>query len=696
MSTNYELPEIPQQQLIKLEGISGVFNTVNSDLRVRFFSTFANSTDINYSSLLEELKPMRERISVSQIKNINQVLQRDLDDFRIANGLIPYLINEVNNVISRNHIAFFPAILGVLIPKNYLRKNEKDIVVNAAIEYPAVTSTESTFTYSTNNESKPNWKIEHIKQGERISPLAVLEFDKLHSEIIVLDGQHRANAFRVATNNFFKDSKNEIYKPYYVDKSIYPENFKTDLPVTLICFESISGNTKILPDDVSRKVFIDVNNSAKRISPSRQVLLDDRDPSSLITNTFYSIVAEKFGFEADTNELSLIHLGFDINNSLRQRTKNSIFNISSPELLKSVFDWYFFGVRGYNNLNSYLVKAEKKLKWNPAILSELLPLSRPLFNTTNDEEGEPIKVLVDNDISILQNEFRKNYFIPFYDIFNNLNFLKCHYSTTSELNRIKQNGSWPLWKNQVWESVFLGGEGLYYSFDRLVSNNNNNNRQDLLDIEKAIAEIESDFSKERAKRCQLSEDDSNLLFNGFNSLAFQNALFMSHFSYLKLKNTDFSNQNIIKTNTLDFIERMNSISTRKWANVFTEVRPLLWRGDTDPKKWPAYHKLILRLIQQSNEFYNNPAFFNDSPESQIFQNKFKAKFESKLNSDYSVTQREQLTSADFYNLHDTDITNWENSCKDEVRILFKNCFDLNPVNYDSQTLIQAIISSELD
>ena len=75
---------------------------------------------------------MRERINATDINNIDQVLQRDLDDFRIADGLIPYLINKVNGIVNENHIAFFPSILGVLIPKKYLKKSTTRFLTRSA------------------------------------------------------------------------------------------------------------------------------------------------------------------------------------------------------------------------------------------------------------------------------------------------------------------------------------------------------------------------------------------------------------------------------------------------------------------------------------------------------------------------------------------------------------------------------------
>ena len=61
---------------------------------------------------------MRERVNANQIGDLNSLLQRDLNDFRVANELIPYLTKD------NPQIAFFPAVLAVLIPKDFLAKTE--------------------------------------------------------------------------------------------------------------------------------------------------------------------------------------------------------------------------------------------------------------------------------------------------------------------------------------------------------------------------------------------------------------------------------------------------------------------------------------------------------------------------------------------------------------------------------------------
>lgn len=72
-------------------------------------------------NIIAELLPMGERVTASKLTDLRSLLQRDLNDQRIAQDLIPCL----QGVNSR--IGFFPAILAVSVTKGYL--NAADIIV---------------------------------------------------------------------------------------------------------------------------------------------------------------------------------------------------------------------------------------------------------------------------------------------------------------------------------------------------------------------------------------------------------------------------------------------------------------------------------------------------------------------------------------------------------------------------------------
>ena len=105
---------------IKLNGIWGNFYINNANVNVHYFSSFASpdtSLKDGHRELLDLLKPMREIVKdASKFSNLDSLLQRDLNDERIAHDLIPYLKGVTGRV------GFFPPVLVVLMPKDYLNK----------------------------------------------------------------------------------------------------------------------------------------------------------------------------------------------------------------------------------------------------------------------------------------------------------------------------------------------------------------------------------------------------------------------------------------------------------------------------------------------------------------------------------------------------------------------------------------------
>lgn len=94
-----------------VEGTWGEFCTPTG--RVAFILTKARLGSSGTDSerrLTSQLRPVREVLSIEKL-DFNQLLQRDLDDHRVAEGLIPYLLKP-----KQNGPSFFPPIMAVLLP----------------------------------------------------------------------------------------------------------------------------------------------------------------------------------------------------------------------------------------------------------------------------------------------------------------------------------------------------------------------------------------------------------------------------------------------------------------------------------------------------------------------------------------------------------------------------------------------------
>ena len=70
------------------------------------------------SELASQMKPWREVFNVEEL-SFDELLQRELDDSRVAHDLIPYLLGE-----SGNKASFFPPILAVIVPAETRRNRD--------------------------------------------------------------------------------------------------------------------------------------------------------------------------------------------------------------------------------------------------------------------------------------------------------------------------------------------------------------------------------------------------------------------------------------------------------------------------------------------------------------------------------------------------------------------------------------------
>ncbi|MBW4618589.1 MAG: hypothetical protein KME17_04275 [Cyanosarcina radialis HA8281-LM2] len=218
------------------------------------------------NSLASQMVPWREIFNIEEL-TFDELLQRDLDDSRVAHDLIPYLLGE-----SGAFARFFPPILAVLVPN----KPER----SGILPYYPIPENQTNISISFGN-------LFDFKKAEisgQISPLGSIEYNRQKTAFIIVDGQHRAMAV-LALHRQINDSwSGNRYAAYYNHLSLIENQVRNiELPICVVFFPDLhEGNQEykqkgIDLKTVCREIFLVVNKTAKRVSQSRELLLDDED-----------------------------------------------------------------------------------------------------------------------------------------------------------------------------------------------------------------------------------------------------------------------------------------------------------------------------------------------------------------------------------------------------------------------------------
>ncbi|NRF14116.1 DNA sulfur modification protein DndB [Vibrio coralliilyticus] len=250
--------------------------------------------------LTRQLFPVRELLDFSKM-DFDQLLQRDLDDHRVATELIPYLLENAHEGLS-----FFPPIVAAILP---FRKTTPKPVFDDETDIE-IEKHEGAFWKG--KRSGKAYKYQDLVNSRGVKapfPLSRLSWNEGGARLVVLDGQHRAMAMlaiaRTITDSW-KES-GEKYKYFYEarvqeiikqlgGKEWLEENIsKIEFPVCILKFSN--GESLVDQHDSARKLFVDVNQNARRPSESRIILLSDNDLLNIFTRkTLNKIRTDKCSF----------------------------------------------------------------------------------------------------------------------------------------------------------------------------------------------------------------------------------------------------------------------------------------------------------------------------------------------------------------------------------------------------------------
>lgn len=216
--------------------------------------------------LASQMVPWREIFKIEEL-TFDELLQRDLDDSRVAHELIPYLLGDEEATAK-----FFPPILAVLVPKNLQKTGIQEYYPKPIQVSETITSFGDLFDF------------EKVKFDDSITPLGAIKYNRQKASFVIADGQHRAMAVLALHRQINSSWGADRYASFYNHLSITSEEVShIELPVCIIYFPDLHNENEVLKrkgidlKKTCREIFIVVNKTAKKVSQSRELLLDDED-----------------------------------------------------------------------------------------------------------------------------------------------------------------------------------------------------------------------------------------------------------------------------------------------------------------------------------------------------------------------------------------------------------------------------------
>jgi hypothetical protein len=283
-----ELPlEQPTPLDVELQGSAGRFRVgsgAGKSLRVNYFLTnvgLALASGTN-SKLLDELAPVREVFRVEDL-NFDELMQRDIDDARVTADLVPYLLANQNEGL----VKLFPPIIVMVLPVPP-GSSRPDPLYPVVAEVVDQTGPHDRYTLRIGDVGSEILELEQFMVAGKLHDhdRVRLRLNTHGTRLVIVDGQHRAMALLAIYRNMldqWSDAKRAPYKDYYAEWT--PEIIgqfdleEVQLPV-MLCF--VPELHVDCPHDfnlirAARQVFLTLNKTARKVSDSRNRLLDDAD-----------------------------------------------------------------------------------------------------------------------------------------------------------------------------------------------------------------------------------------------------------------------------------------------------------------------------------------------------------------------------------------------------------------------------------
>lgn len=316
--------------------------------------------------LTQHLVPVREVIPSEEL-DFNQLLQRDLDDHRVAVSLVPYILNP-----DPAGPAFFPPIVAIALPFEGQHPSEFPLM-----SPPAVVADENGLSWQQQDAGQHLRVRRLLGANGQYNPVALGQvwWNSEFSRIVVVDGQHRAMAF-LAIDRTVRSTWHETsaakYRYFYEarikreleERSVHLDDI--EVPVTILWFPEKFGPGQE-PHKAARKIFVDVNKEARTPSESRLILLSDSELVNILTRT----VLTQLRNQAAGNYLPLYSVEYD--NPDTKSTQSARWSVlTNIHIIKEMVERTVFGPPRYiNNVETPMGKREPEEEKNAFMRKQL-------------------------------------------------------------------------------------------------------------------------------------------------------------------------------------------------------------------------------------------------------------------------------------------------------------------------------------
>ena len=574
---------------VDVRGVLGTFRVPNASLTVEYILTYASLDDDNTTNgqLLDLLVPVREVFSLKDL-DFDHLLQRDLDDYRVSEEMVPYLLGKSSSGATFSAPRFFPPIVAIIVPT--IGTNMNDF-------YPPCTKTQENDKDDAEIQLKVfkygnvfTVKREEGENGELAQSSVDLCIHPTHAKLVIVDGQHRAMAMLAAhRNKLNKWSGNEFQYFYKKIETEIPTLDQIHLPVCIAYFPELTSDAQEQTVEdlrtACRKLFLDVNKNARQPSKARQILLDDTDLVACFTRHIFNMVKNN----TETGMLQLHHTEYD--------NPHDKIPITRPLALTNVYTIY-------NTIRCILLANDQSV-WNsttrygsgrPPENNNRLRRELDMENALTESDKEQFNIKISN---IEQNNYPRQGEVIFRQCFEEgwgqviVNSLSKFYPFSQHIKAVDttlEACETHRRENQLAYTALVEGQGLRHILDQQQKKDLDDNHRE--NGEKSGAQkaweilkaIEEDFKKCRTKLyLNLGSDPDenqtnkvNRLFDCFCSNAFQSGLFMA-FAYLKVRMRIRDNQKFVRFAD-KWIDRLN-----ERFQSLTGIRDIMF-DHSDPKR----------------------------------------------------------------------------------------------------------------